>query len=61
MMKKCGHSFKICNKVVVHLVGKMIPYGKMISFGIAHFSFRRTLKIYKNLPQGEERIFLGWP
>ena len=23
--------------------------------------FRRTLRIFKNLPQGEERIFLGWP
>ena len=27
------------------------------SFGIAHFSFRRTLRIFKNLPQGEEIIF----
>ena len=34
---------------------------KKYSFGIAHFSFRRTLGIFKNLPQGEERIFLGWP
>ena len=32
-----------------------------ILFGIAHFSFRRTLRIFKNLPQGEEIIFLGWP
>ena len=32
-----------------------------IFFGIAHFSFRRTLGIFKNLPQCEETIFSGWP
>ena len=31
------------------------------SFGIANFSFRKTLRIFKNLPQGEKGIFLGWP
>ena len=40
---------------------KISKIKKKYSFGIAHFSFRRTLKIFKNLPQGEERIFLGWP
>ena len=30
-------------------------------FGITHFSFRRTLRNFKNIPRGEERIFLGWP
>ena len=34
-MKKCGHSFKICSKILVHmihLVGKMIPYGTNIAY-----------------------------
>ena len=26
-----------------------------------HTSSRRALKIFKNLPQGQEGIFLGWP
>ena len=33
--KKCGHSFKSCRKILVHLihlVGKMIPYGTKISY-----------------------------
>ena len=40
---------------------KNFPTKTKDSSGIAHFSFRRTLRIFKNLPQGEERIFLGWP
>ena len=35
MMKKCGHSFKSYNKVLVHLIhltGKMIRYGTMIGY-----------------------------
>ena len=31
------------------------------SFGIAHLSSSRALTIFKNLPQGQEGIFLGWP
>ena len=34
------------------------PTKTKYSFGIAHFSFRSTLGIFKNLPQGEE-IFFG--
>ena len=29
--------------------------------GIAHLSSRRALGIFKNLPQGQEGFFLGWP
>ena len=34
-MKKCGHSFKSCSKIlvhVIHLVAKMIPYGTKITY-----------------------------
>ena len=34
---------------------------KKKKIGIAHLSHRRTLSNFKNLPQGEEIIFLGWP
>ena len=33
--KKCGHSFKSCIKILVHLihlVGKIIPYGTKITY-----------------------------
>ena len=34
-MKKCGYSFKSCSKILlnlIHLVGKMIPYGTKIAY-----------------------------
>ena len=34
-MKKCGHSFKSCSKILVHLIhlfGKMVPYGTHIAY-----------------------------
>jgi len=65
-VKSCGHLFKSCSKISVHLIhlaGKMIQCGTNISymfvripnsnkysFGIPHLSLRRALRIFKNLP-----------
>ena len=48
MKKKCGHSFKIWNKIPVHLIhlaGKMIHYGKNIAY------------IFVIIPDSNKRFF----
>jgi len=35
------------------------PTQTKYSFGIACFPLRRALRIFKNIPQGQEGIFLG--
>jgi len=73
IMKRCEHSFKSCNNIpvyLIHLFGKIIycgikitytyvrtPKSKKRFFVIAHLSYGRALNIFKNLPQGQERIF----
>jgi len=48
MMKKCGHSFKSCNKIPVHLIDlatKMIHYGTKITY------------IFVRIPNSNKRFF----
>jgi len=68
--KRCGHSCKMCSKIpidLIHLYRKMIHYGRNIAyiyvqmptqtkyyFGIAHLPLKKSLRIFKNLPQGQE-------
>jgi hypothetical protein len=73
MVRRCGHSFISYNEIPVHLipsVGKMTLCGTRIayiyvstpnqekcSFGIAHLSFRRALRILKTYHRVKKEFF----